>query len=115
MVSQTTSLWEEIMKRLAFLAVVACLGGCALGGTARADTITFGTTEVFPITGSPTEGAFTYTVVSGGAWTIVGDDGNPPASLTTGLGTPSPGDEIDFFLTGGGLFTFDSFDFSRGS
>jgi hypothetical protein len=29
------------MKRLAFLGVVACLCGCALGGSGRADTITY--------------------------------------------------------------------------
>jgi hypothetical protein len=100
------------MKRLAFMAALACLCGCALPGTGRADIITFGNLNLLPFTGSETEGAFTYTVVSGTKWAIFNGVGNPPSALNTSttLGNPNPGDEIDFFLTGGGLFTFDSFD-----
>jgi hypothetical protein len=107
------------MKRLAFLAVVACLWGCALPGTGQADIITFGTQEIDALFGSTTEGAFTYKVVSGLTWGLVTKIGNPPASLTTGdVAIPTGGQEIDFFLTGGGKFTFDSFDaaeFSSGT
>jgi hypothetical protein len=104
------------MRRLAFLAAVACLWGCALPGTGRADIITFDNLNINPLTGSHTEGAFTYTVVSGSAWDIVNSLGNPASALTTGFfAVPNVGDEIDFFLTGGGLFTFDSFDFASTS
>jgi len=101
------------VKRLAFLAVVVCLCSYTLTGAARADTITFGTKTVVPLTGSNTEGAFTYEVVSGKQWGLLSGIGNPAASLSTGAtNAPSVGDEIDFFLTGGGSFTFDSFDWA---
>jgi hypothetical protein len=101
------------MKRMAFLAAVACLCSGVLTGTGQADIITFGTQGIDPLTGSHTEGAFTYSVVSGSVWALITNNGNPPASLSTGAsGSPNSGDEIDFFLTGGGQFTFDSFDFA---
>jgi hypothetical protein len=100
------------MKRLAVLAAAACLCGCALPDTGRADIITFDSLNLQPFTGSETEGAFTYKVVSGSVWQIVNNFGNPASALSTGGTPPTPGDEIDFVLTGGGLFTFDSFDYA---
>jgi hypothetical protein len=100
------------MNRLAFLAAAACLCSGVLTGTSRADIITFDSLNIVPFTGSETEGAFTYKVISGSQWGISNLAGNPASCLSTGPNAPpSPGDEIDFFLTGGGLFTFDSIDF----
>jgi hypothetical protein len=102
------------MKRLVFLAVVACLWGCALPGSGRAGMITFGTQNIGPpLTGSHSEGAFTYKVISGSQWEIIAGPGNPGSELDSGSISPSSGDEIDFYLTGGGLFTFDSFDYRK--
>jgi hypothetical protein len=50
------------MKRLSCLAVVACLGICALGGTARADLITY--TETATVTGSLGGTSFTNALVT---------------------------------------------------
>jgi hypothetical protein len=44
---------------------------------------------------------------------VLNNIGNPPSALTAAKGAaPTLGDEIDFFLTGGGQFTFDQFDFA---
>src|SRR5262245_46222712 len=100
------------MSRAVTMRAALALLLCGVG-QAKADTITFGTQSVVPLTGSHTEGAFTYDVVSGGQWGLLSGVGNPPASLSTGAtNSPSPGDRIDFFRTGGGLFTFDSFDWA---
>jgi hypothetical protein len=100
------------MKRatLMMAALALLFGGV---GQAKADTITFGNLNSNPLTGSHTEGAFTYQVVSGSQWAVVNNKGNPASALTEGVSVvPNVGDTINFFLTGGGKFTFDSFDFA---
>jgi hypothetical protein len=64
------------MKRLAFLAVVACLCGCALVGTGRAESITY--TETFTATGTLTSPGGTVTPFTGAQVTITAtaDTGN---------------------------------------
>ena len=67
--------------------------------------------------GSQTEDGFTYTVTSGLNFTLLDGAGNPPSYLGVGFVTiDSPqsnpvvtGGQIEFTRTGGGLFTFDSF------
>ncbi len=80
---------------------------------ATATTITFENLDINPLTDSQTEGDFTYEVISGNVWVILPGNGNPASSLTPGFNSPPfAGDTIEFFLTDGGLFTFDSFDFA---
>lgn len=70
-----------------------------------------------PFIGSQTEDGFTYTVTSGLNFTINAQKGNPASSLGVGFVTidgpqSNPvvtGGQIEFTRTGGGLFTFDSF------
>jgi hypothetical protein len=80
---------------------------------ANATIITFGNTQVIPFTGPAIEGPYTYQVITGNNWGLQNTFGNPIAALSTGpTGPPPVGNRIDFFLTGGGTFTFDSFDFA---
>lgn len=80
---------------------------------ATATTITFENLNIDPFTGSQTEGDFTYEVISGNSWAISSLSGNPGSSLAPGIEDfPSAGNTIVVFLTDGGLFTFDSFDFA---
>ena len=90
----------------------ATLTVASLAIPASATTITFENLDIDPFTGSQVEGDFTYQVVSGSASAITSGVGNPASSLTLGVGAPNVGDTIEFFLTDGGLFTFDSFDFA---
>jgi hypothetical protein len=75
---------------------------------ARADMITFGTATILTV-GTRTEGAFTYIELVSQTWQVTAAVGNPPAALGT---FPGVGNQLDFFLTNGGLFTFESFDFA---
>jgi hypothetical protein len=75
---------------------------------ARADMITFGTATILTV-GTQTEGAFTYKELVSQTWQVTAAVGNPPAALGT---FPGVGNRLDFFLTNGGLFTFESFDFA---
>ena len=59
------------MKRWAFLAAVACLCGCALGGTGRAESITY--TEQATASGSLGSTSFTNALVT---LTFAGDTAN---------------------------------------
>ena len=80
--------------------------------SANAAVITFGNTQIIPLVGIQMEGPFTYQVVSGNLWGLQTNFGNPPAVLSTGpVSAPTIGDTVEFFLTGGGLFNFASFDF----
>ncbi|MGK7930909.1 MAG: PEP-CTERM sorting domain-containing protein [Microcystaceae cyanobacterium] len=91
----------------------ATLTVASLAIPASATTITFENLDINPFTGPQVEGDFTYRVVSGSTSVIDSTRGNPASSLTLGLTqAPSVGDTIEFFLTDGGLFTFDSFDFA---
>lgn len=91
----------------------ATLTMASLAIPATATTITFENLNINFFTGSQTEGDFTYEVVSGNFVAITSIIGNPASSLSPGFPVfPSPGDTIEFFLTDGGLFTFDSFDFA---
>ncbi len=94
--------------------LISMLAAIALICTnAHADVITFDALNLNPLVGSQTEGAFTYQVISGVNWRIDNTNGNPGSALSTGFpGLPGTGDRVDFFLTGGGLFTFDSVDFA---
>lgn len=96
---------------------LATLAVAALSASASANTITFGNlnTGLNAFTGSQTEDGFTYTVTSGVNFVFLNITGNPPSSLGVGYGTvenltPVTGGQIEFVRTGGGLFTFDSFD-----
>lgn len=101
---------SRIRKTLTALVLLGA--SIALPFSASADVITFGNTQVIPLTGTTTEGAFTYEVISGSQWGLQTNFGNPPGVLSTGpQAAPNIGDRIDFYLTGGGLFTFDQFDF----
>lgn len=70
-----------------------------------------------PLSGPQTEDGFTYTVTSGLNFVINAQTGNPASSLGVGFVTidgpnSNPvvtGGQIEFTRTGGGLFTFDSF------
>jgi hypothetical protein len=79
------------MKRFGLLAVVACLCGCALGGTARADSITY---DIYQGGAGGTLLA-EYVVQS-----FIGDGTtiNPftPTVLPAGIGSPG---ELDAFLS----------------
>lgn len=81
---------------------------------ARIVTITFGVTEINPISSNYEEGGFTFQVVSGTRWAVQSGSGNPGGELTTGFIEPVVGNQIDVFLTGGGPFLFSQFDFRKG-
>ena len=86
---------------------------------AVADMITFGNLSETPIAaGAHIEGLFTYqlSTPSNNGFSLNASFGNPASGLlTSGSGGPFPqpvnnlGSTIDIFLTGGGLFTFTSF------
>ena len=75
---------------------------------ALADSITFGALSEATVT-THTEGAFTYTQSLGSGWSLSGLFGNPASGLLTKDNFTDFGSTIDIFLTGGGLFTFNSF------
>jgi hypothetical protein len=85
-------------------------------GSANAETITFGTSHVDNLAsaGLQTEGNFTYQAIGAG-WEIQtnGLYGNPPSALSTFWNDQGSllGDYVDFSLTAGGTFDFDSFDY----
>jgi hypothetical protein len=99
------------IKRLAILAVAGCLWSSALAPAGRATIITFGNTNHNLGLSPYTEGGFTFqTGNTTSPWAVTTTTGNPPACLAEGFSSAFPGDEVDAFLTGGGLFTFNSFD-----
>ena len=76
---------------------------------ALADSITFDALSEATVT-THTEGAFTYTQSLGTGWSLSSSFGNPVSGLLTkGREFLDFGSTIDIFLTGGGLFTFNSF------
>ena len=74
---------------------------------ALADTITFDALN--GAVGTRIEGAFTYTLSAGNGWLLTSSFGNPASGLITLGNFTDLGSTIDIFLTGGGLFTFTSF------
>ncbi|MFN7922570.1 MAG: hypothetical protein U0Q16_20875 [Bryobacteraceae bacterium] len=72
--------------------------------------ITFGPNLVDPLT-VYTESGFSVQTVVGNSWRITSTTGNPVASLSTGNIAPTVGNRVDIFLTGGGLFAFNKFQF----
>lgn len=91
----------------------------AISQPASTNTITFENlrSNFGPFMGSQTEDGFTYTVTSGLNFIFNVQKGNPASSLGVGFVTidgpqSNPvvtGGQIEFTRTGGGLFTFDSF------
>src|SRR6266545_4516592 len=78
---------------------------------ALADVITFDAFNQNPmVAGAHIEGLFTYQVSAGSGWSLLNTVGNPASSLVTrGIFPTDAGATVDIFLTGGGLFTFNSF------
>jgi hypothetical protein len=93
-------------------AAVAILAAPATAGAAIVD---FGiySDNAFDPGETYSEDGFTFTVVSGVEWGIQTNGGNPPSSLHAGNGGAiGVGDTISITQDGGGLFTFDSFDYA---
>ena len=74
----------------------------------RADLITFQNLSEATVT-THAEGAFTYTQSLGTGWSLSSSFGNPVSGLLTKDDFTDFGSVIDIFLTGGWLFTFNSF------
>jgi hypothetical protein len=104
------------MKRLTFMAAVACLWGCALPGTGRASIITFGNlsgANQDPFT-TYMEAGFTVTPTQGN-WFQAQGFGNPTPSIFAGpIGSPSQS-AVTVTATDGGDFTFASVDLTSNS
>jgi hypothetical protein len=90
-----------------------------LACSVHAETVTFGTSNIdkLVLAGVQVEGPIEYQALTGLGWEVVNSSdlrGNPPSALATffnGLVTDqSIGDEVEFRLSGGGLFHFVSVD-----
>ena len=100
-----------ITIRVWLCAMILFLGSA---GSARADLITFGTSDIdrLDLAGTQTEGAFNYTAFGDG-WELQTVFGNPPAALVTYFNDEgsTAGNSVFFSRNNGGLFSFTSVDF----
>jgi hypothetical protein len=106
---------STVASRLDYSAMIVI--AVFLFSTPRADAavIDFGTSVIEDFNPGDVYGedGFAFLVVSGTTFAILGDDGNPASGLAAGFPFPvGIGDTISVTRQGGGLFTFDAFDFA---
>lgn len=99
------------------LGAIAAFTVASLATAAQATIITFGTgSSIDPLVLNQeylAEGDFAYKVTNGNSWALDNTVGEPVRSLSTGI--PNGGEIIEFYRTGGGQFTFDSFQYRPGT
>jgi hypothetical protein len=105
---------STVASRLGYIAMIVIAVFVLSTPRAEAAVIDFGTFEdlIFDPAEIYAEDGFEFLVVSGTTWRIINDKGNPPSELIVSANPVRPGDRISITRQGGGLFTFDAFDFA---